>query len=107
MPQEERLLVLGLALEEIERLRNDLIVEGFHPLGGQRSFILGWTVSGARNDAARVELLAELGIGRTVWILQILVAIEVVEIAEVLIEAMAMRKMFLKIAEMILAELGR
>ena len=106
VPKEERLAVLGAAVEEVERLGDDLVVERLHALDGQRAFVLGRTVGGAGDDAARIEFLAELRIGRAVRIFEILVAVQVIEIAPELVEAVPVRQMLLEVAEMVLAELG-
>ena len=82
VPQEERLAVLGAAIEEIQRIGEDFVVERLHPLGGQRAFVLRRAVGRAGNDAARIELLAELGIGRPVRVFEVLVGVEVIEAAE-------------------------
>ena len=86
-------------------LASSLVVEGLHALGGQRAFVLGRPVGRAGNNAARIEFLAELRIGRPVGVFEVLIGVEVVEIAEELVEAVPVRQLLLEIAEMVLAEL--
>ena len=106
VPKEEGLPVLGAAFEEIDGMGQDLVVDRLHAFSGQRAFVDRRAVDRARYDTARIELLAELRIGRPVGVFEILVGVEVVEIAEVLIEAVAVRQLVLEVAEMVLAELG-
>ena len=106
VPKEKRLLVLRLAVEEIERFRHDLIVERLHSLRGQRAFVLRRTIGSAGNNSTRVELLAELRISRAIGIFKVFIAVEMVEVAEVLVEAMPVRQVLFQIAKMILAKLS-
>ena len=54
-----------------------------------------------------IELLAELGIGRPIRVLEVLVAVEVIEIAPEFIEPMPVRQVLFEIAQVVLAELRR
>ena len=57
-------------------------------------------------DAARAELEFELGVLRIVGVLRLVLGIEVIEIAEELVEAMHGRQELVAVAEMVLAELS-
>ena len=78
MPEKEGLVGLGAAIEEVPRLGRDFIVERFHAFDGKRTFVHGLAVRRSRNNAARVELLAELGIGRPIRVLEFLVGVQVI-----------------------------
>ena len=58
-----------------------------------------------RRRCRGVELLAKFGVGRPVRVFEVLVGVEVIEVAPELVEAVPMRKMLFEIAEMVLAEL--
>ena len=60
----------------------------------------------ALQHAARAELGAELGVLRVVGVLRLLLGIEVVEVAEELVEAVHGRQELVAVAEMVLAELA-
>jgi hypothetical protein len=60
----------------------------------------------ALQDAARAEFLAEVRILRIVGILRLLLGVEVIEVAEELIEAVHSRQMLVAVAKMVLAELA-
>ena len=106
VPEEEGLLVLGLAIDEVERLGHDLIVKCLHPLGRQWPFVFGRTIGGPGDHSARIKLLAELGISRTVWIFEVFVTVQVIEIAEILVETMTMWQMIFEVAQVILTKLS-
>ena len=105
VPEEERFAILRAAIKKVQRLRGNFVIEGFHALNRQRAFVLGRAVGCARDNAARIKFLAELRIGRSIGIFKILVAVEVIQIAPELVEAMAVRQMFFQVAEVVLAEL--
>ena len=107
VPEEERLAVLGAAVEKVQRIGENLVVEGFHALGGQRTLVFRRPVRRAGDHAARIEFLAELRIGRPIRVFQVLVGVEVIEVAEKLVEAVPVRQMLFEIAKVILAELRR
>jgi hypothetical protein len=56
--------------------------------------------------AARAELLPELGVLRVVVRLRLLLGVEVVEIAEELVEAVDSRQVLVPVAEVIFPELA-
>ena len=120
-PAEERLAGGLLSFHEVDGCGRGLVVDGFHPLLGQRPGIFdglladlaeAWIDRGivaisrlAFQDAARTEL------GKVAWVLWIVrqfrlfLGIEVVEIAEELIEAIHRGQRRVSITDMVLAEL--
>ena len=59
------------------------------------------------DDAARTELLLEVGIFRIVGILRFLLGIQMIQVAEKLIETVHRRQHLVAVAEVVLAELTR
>ncbi len=53
-------------LDEVDCPVGHLLVDGLHPLAGQRPGVLDLAVGGRLDHAARAELLLELGILRIV-----------------------------------------
>ncbi len=109
-PHEERLVGLVLALDEIDGRVAELVVDGLHPLLGQRAGVLDGCVPSrvgpGVEHAARAELLPESGILRVVRLLGLLLGVEVVEVAEELVEAVHRRQVLVAVAEVVLAELA-
>ncbi len=109
-PDEERLAVRVGLLDELQARREELLVHRLHALPGQRTGVLDLLravrVGPAVQDAARAELLLELGILRIVRILRLLFRVQVVEVAEELVEAVRRRQELVAVAEMVLAELA-
>ena len=60
----------------------------------------------AVQHAARTELLLELGILRVVRVLRLLLGVQMVEVAEELVEAVDGRQELVAVAEVVLAELA-
>src|SRR5262249_33895575 len=60
----------------------------------------------ALEDAARTEFLPELGILRVIGILRLLFGVQVIEVAEELVEPVHGGEVLIAIAEMVLAELA-
>src|SRR5262249_30235511 len=89
-PDEEWALGLLCALDEVYRGGEDLLVDGFHALSGERPGVLdslpALTVGPGVEHATWAELLAELGVLGIVWVLGLLFGIEVVKVAEELVE---------------------
>jgi hypothetical protein len=109
-PAEERLAGLMLALNEVECGGAELFVDGLHALPGQRTGILDRLSPvrlrpGAQNSSGSEPLL-EFGILRVVGILGLLLGVEMVKVAEELIEAVHSRQEFVPVAKMVLAELA-
>jgi hypothetical protein len=119
---EPGLSFLRLALHEIDRRRQEFLVHRFHPLLVQRPRIFDgllpdlaelivhrWIVLVGRLAAkhtARSEPLAEVRILRIVRIFGLLFGVEVIEVAEELVEAVHGRQVLVAIAKVVLAELA-
>ncbi len=123
-PEEERGPCAGLAIDEVEPVLEDLVVDRLHPLLRQRPgvldplaahapvpLVLGVVVGVGRprvQDAARAEALVEARevllrgpVGR----LRLLLGVEVVEVAEELVEAVDGGQVLVEVTEVVLAEL--
>ena len=105
-PAEERFARPDLTLHEIDRGRRCLVVDRLHALSGERSGILDLAVSRGPEDTARSEALPELGVARIEAVFRIFFGVEVIEIAEELVEAVVGRQELVLVAEMVLAELA-
>ncbi len=122
VPEEEGLVRLGLLLHPPDRGRRDLLVDGLHALLGQRAGVLDRLLADsapagisrrvilvgrhAMQHAAGSKSLLEcriLGIVRQFWFF---FGVQVIEVAEELVEAVHGRQVFIPIAEMVLAELS-
>jgi hypothetical protein len=102
-PDEERLARRLLSLHVVDRRGRGLVVDGFHPLLGQRTGILDGLLADlaepridrgivaigrlAPQHAARAELGAVGRVLRVIGQLRLLLGVEVVEVAEELAEA--------------------
>ncbi len=108
-PDEERLVAGRCFLEVLERPRGHLVVDGLHALLRERASVLDLLGAvghrPAVDDAARAEALAELGILRVVLVLRLFLGVEVVEVAEELVEAVVRGQVLVAVAEVVLAEL--
>ena len=94
------------SLHEVERLGVDLLVDRLHALARQRAGVGDRAVGKAVDHAARAELLLELGALRVVGVLGLFFGVQVVEIAEELVEAVVGRQHLVAVAEVVLAELA-
>ena len=125
-PDEERGVGLVLALDEIDARAGGLVVDGLHPLLGQRSGVLDALLADRSvpvvdlagvlvgrpgvNDAARQQRLAQyrrLFFGGVVRVLRFFLGVEVIEVAEELVEPVRGRQELVQVAEVVLAELPR
>src|SRR4030095_9873236 len=122
-PHEERLLVPACAVDEVARSLKELLVCSLHallvegagvgavllaPLAESRIF--AWRLDGRRRapeHAARAEAQLELCALRVVRVLRLVLGVEVVEIAEELVEAVHGGEELVAVPEMILAALSR
>ena len=119
-PEEERLAVaLGL-VDELEREVEDLVVHGLHPLGIERAGVLDLLLadlaparllgrvvlvrSPRMHHVARADLVLELR--RVVGMGRVLHRVEVIEVAEELVEAVDGRQELVAVAQVVLAELA-
>ena len=110
------------AVDEVERGFEEFLVDRLHALLGQRPGVLAFLLAPraearvlagrlgvgrhAFQDAARAELRLELWVLRIVRVLRLFLGIEVVEIAEELVEAVHGRQKLVAVAEVVLAELA-
>ena len=69
-------------------------------------FCVPSAIGPAVQHAARAELLLELGVLRVVRVLRLLLGVQVVEVAEELVEAVGRRQELVAVAEVVLAELA-
>ena len=106
-PDEEGLVGLLRPLHEVERLGRHLLVDRFHALARQRAGVGDLAVGKAVDHAARAELLLEFGVLRVVGVLGLFLGIQVVQVAEELVEAVVGRQHLVAVAEVVLAELAR
>ena len=110
VPEEERLLRLGLLLHPRESAIGDLFIDGFHALLGERAGIndrltalaIGQTVK----HSTGAELLLEGRVLRVVREFGLFLRVQVIEIAEEFVEPMYGRQEFVAVAQMVLAELA-
>jgi hypothetical protein len=121
-PAEERRAGRDLPLHEIDRRVRGLVVDRLHPLPGERSGVLddlpadaaparllGRIVLGCRpapEHAARSEHIPKARVSRVVEVLGLLLGVQVVKIAEELVEPVHGRQVLVLVAEMVLAELA-
>ena len=105
-PNEKGLLRLHLPLYEIDRRAGRFVVDGFHPLLGQRPGVLDRSAGARLDDAARAEFLAELRVAGIGPLLGLLLGVQMIEVAEKLVEAVGGRQILVAIAEMVLTELA-
>jgi hypothetical protein len=102
-----------LAPDEVDGRVAELLVAGLHALLGQRAGVLDALgavgVRPGADDAAGTEPLAEVRelLGRrVVGVLGLLLGVEVVEVAEELVEAVGGGEELVAVAEVVLAELA-
>ena len=122
-PAEERLVALADPIQPVERLVEHLRVEGLHALAGQRPGVFDLLPADAPElrirgrivlvggpavqHAPRSEGLLVLGIflARVVELLRLFFGVQVVQVAEPLVEAVDRRQELVAITEVVLAEL--
>jgi hypothetical protein len=112
-PHEERRVGLVLAADEVGGGVAELLVTGLHPLLRERAGVLdplgAVGVRPGPDDAPRSEPLPEVGevlLGGVVVVLGLLLGVEVVEVAEELVEPVCRREELVPIPEVVLAELA-
>ena len=97
-------------VDEAQRVLGHLVVDGLHALLRQRPGVLdllpALAVGPAVQHAARAEALLERRVLRVVRILGLFLGVEVVEVAEELVEAVHRRQELVLVAEVVLAELA-
>src|SRR5262249_29798273 len=123
-PAEERLVALRHAVNPLEGLVEDLLVEGLHALAGERAGVLDLLLADLAElpvhravvlvggpgvePAARAELLLVVRIllAGIVELLRLLFGVQVIEVAEPLVEAVRRRQELVAVPEVVLAELA-
>ena len=95
---------------KLERLVGHFVVDGFHALLRQRAGILdllpALAVRPGMQHAARPEALLERGVLRVVRVLRLFLGVQVIEVAEELVEAVHRGQELVLVAQMVLAELA-
>ena len=123
-PDEERCSVGCVSRDEVEPVLEHLVVDRLHPLLVQRARVLDPLLADAAeapvlrrivlvrrpgvDDAARAETLLEVREvlrRRPVRLLRLFLRVQVVEVAEELVEAVHGRQVLVQVAEVVLAEL--
>src|SRR5262245_6123363 len=122
-PREERLSGLAVGVEPFEGLVENLLVEGLHPLAGQRTCIFDLLLA----DLPELRILRRIvNIGRgctknTTWpehlpvirvlltwiveFLRLLLRVQMIKVAEPVVEPMHRREMLVAITKVVLSEL--
>src|SRR5262249_13633802 len=95
-----------LAVYEILGGREKFLVDRLHALRGQRAGVLDLAVGVAMQHATWSKTLAEIRIFRIVRVLRLLFGVEVIEVAEELVEAVRRRQVLIPVTQMVLAELA-
>jgi hypothetical protein len=73
---------------------------------GERAGVGDAAVGEAVDHATRTEVLLELGVLRVVGVLRLLLGVQVIEVAEELVETVVRRQHLVAVAEVVLAELA-
>ena len=94
-----------LALHEVERGGEELFVHRFHALARQGAGVFDLAVRVGMDYAARPEAFAELRVLGIVRVLRFFFGVEVIEIAEELIETVASGKKLVFIPQVVLPKL--
>ena len=126
-PHEERVARVVLTLDVVDRGVGDVVVDRFHPLRVERAGVLDRLLADraelrvvrfgrhrverlALEHAARLRQVVQPGIAvlvRVVELLRFLLGVEVVQVAEELVEPVQRRQVLVQVAEVVLAELTR
>ncbi len=108
-PHEERLALLVALVDELERVFGRLVVHRFHALlrqgAGVLDLLAALAVGPGVQHAARAEALLELGVLRVIRVFGLFLGIEVIEVAEELVEAVHRGQELVLVPEVVLAEL--
>ena len=110
-PEEERLVAVCAVSSRYSSVRAvDLVVDGLHALARERAGVLDLLravgLRPAVDHAARAEALLEGRVLGVVLVLGLLLGVQVVEVAEELVEAVVGGQVLVEVAEVVLAELG-
>ena len=108
-PDKKRLVSICGVCDEALCFGDDLVVDGLHPLLGERARVLDAPICVAVNDPARSESLAEVRevfLRRIVGIFGFFLCVQVVQIAKEFIKAVVGRQELVAVPEVVLAELS-
>ena len=105
-PDKKWLLALVSIVDELHSRRQKLLVDCFHALFRQRASVIHLAVGITVYHATRPEVFVELRIFRVVRVLRLILRVQMIEVAEELIEAVVSWQVFIPVAKMILAELS-
>ena len=108
-PHEERGVGLVLAVDEAQRRLQELIVARLHALLGQRAGVLDGAAGVAVDHPTGAVVLPEVGkvlFRRVVGELWLLFRVQVIQVAEELVEAVVGGQMLVLVAQVVLAELA-
>ena len=106
-PTKEWLARTLCSLQKVFGNCQDLFVNRLHPFLVERTRVFNAAICKSTNYSSRTELLAKLGRLRVICILRFLFRIQVVEVAEVFIEAMIGGQEFVFVAQMVFPKLAR
>ena len=104
-PDKKGLLPGRGLVDELEGRRQEFGIHCLHALARQRAAVLDLAVGEAADHPAGAKLLPECGALRVVRILRLLLGVEVVEVAEKLVEAVVGRQELVPVTQVVLAEL--
>jgi hypothetical protein len=109
-PAEERLVVLGGLVDELQAGIEKLLVNRFHTLlvqgSGVFDLLRAVRIGPRMQHTTRSELLPELGVLRIILAFRFFLRIKVIEISEELVEAVHGRQELVAVTEVVLAELA-
>src|SRR4029453_8063022 len=123
MPEEERLIRFGSAIEEVQRVIQEIVLNGLHPLFRQWTGVLDGLLADAakaridrrivvirglavEHPTGEEELFEGRMILRVVRLLRLLLGVEVIQVAVELVESMKGGQEFVPITEVILPDLS-
>ncbi len=106
-PDEEGLLLINGAVDEVERQFGDLIVYRLHTFLCQWTGVFNTAVGERVNDAARAGQDAFRQMARIIGVFWFFFRVEVIQVAEEFVKAVIAGQIFVLVAQMILAELAR
>ncbi|MNX32731.1 hypothetical protein D3C86_629430 [compost metagenome] len=107
-PQEERLVVLAVLVQVVQRRAHRFVVDGLHALGGQGAGVLDLAVGRRLDHATRHIGLDDgvLGVLGEVRAFGLFFGVQVVKVAEEHVKTVFGGQVFIAVAQVVLAELG-
>ena len=111
-----RACLLLPSLDEVDRRREGLVIDGFHTLAGQRAGIFDFCVPSSHRSDDRItprgpKVSRTCGrhpyqVGRVVLVFRLFLGVQVIEVAEELIKPVVRGQMLVKVTKVVLAELS-